>query len=58
VMGVEIKLADGRSCMVRIDGPIGRRLSEHFSPEEIHGLVSAIAQSIENPAEGPLCRKA
>jgi hypothetical protein len=57
VMGVEIRLADGKSCMVRIDGAIGRRLSEHFSPEEIHELVSAIAQSIENPAEGPLCRK-
>jgi hypothetical protein len=58
VMGVEVRLANGESCMVRIDGPIGRRLSEHFSPEEIHDLVSSIAQSIENPAEGPLCRKA
>jgi hypothetical protein len=57
VMGVEVRLANGESCMVRIDGAIGRRLSEHFSPEEIHDLVSAIAQSIENPAAGPLCRK-
>ncbi len=56
VMGVEIALSDGRRCMVRIDGAIGRRLSEHFSPEEIQALVAEIAHSIENPATGPLCK--
>ncbi len=57
VMGVTVTLADGSPCTVRIEGPIGRRLSEHFTPEEIHELVAAIAHSVENPVEGPLCRK-
>jgi hypothetical protein len=58
VLGVTVTLADGRPCNVRIEGPISRRLSEHFTPEEIHTLVTAIAHSIENPVDGPLCRKA
>ncbi|HEY0665758.1 MAG TPA: hypothetical protein VGD24_06815 [Gallionella sp.] len=58
VMGVEIKLADGRPCVVRIPDAIIRRLSEHFAPEEIHALVSAIAHSVENPVDGPICRMA
>ncbi len=57
VMGVGVTLANGESRMVRIEGAMGRRLSEHFTPEEIHELVTAIAQSIENPLDGPLCRK-
>jgi len=57
VMGVDITRADGSRGVVRIEGAIGRRLSEHFTPEEIHELVSAIAESLENPVDGPLCRK-
>lgn len=57
VMGVEIVRADGSRGMVRIEGAIGRKLTEHFSPEEIHELVATIVQSIENPIEGPLCKK-
>ena len=55
-MGVEIKLADGRPCVVRIPAAFIRRLTEHFSPEEIHSLVSAIAQGVEKPIEGPICK--
>jgi hypothetical protein len=58
VMGVTVTLADGRPCVIRIHGAITRRLSEHFTPEEIHSLVSAIAQSVENPIDGPLCQEA
>ncbi|NDU92329.1 MAG: hypothetical protein G3I10_06930 [Ferrovum sp.] len=56
VLGVTVTLANSLPCVVRIQGPLGRRLSEHFTTEEIHALVSAIAQSIENPVEGPLCQ--
>ena len=56
VMGVEIKLADGRPCVVRIPNVFIRRLTENFAPEELHTLVSAIANSVENPADGPICR--
>lgn len=57
VMGIEVSRADGSRSVVRIEGAIGRRLSEHFTPEEIHELVSAIARSLDNPVEGPLCKK-
>ncbi len=56
VLGVTVTLSDGLPCVIRIHGPLGRRLSEHFTSEEIHTLVSAIAESIENPIDGPLCR--
>lgn len=57
VLGVEIVRADGSRRVVRIEGAIGRRLSEHFTPEEIHELVAAIAYSLEHPIDGPLCKK-
>ncbi len=58
VAGVSVTCADGRSLVVRLPGAIAHRLSVHFTPEEIHALVSAIAESIDNPIDGPLCRRA
>ncbi len=58
VAGVTVALDDGRSCMVRLPGALARRLLEHFTAEEVHDLVQAIARNVENPLEGPLCRKA
>ncbi len=55
-MGVEITRADGMRCLVRIEGAMSRRLSEHFSPQEIHELVATIARDLENPIDGPICR--
>src|SRR5512139_2234943 len=49
VMGVNVTLADGRACAIRLQGEMARRLAERFSPEEIHELVHDIAQSIEKP---------
>jgi hypothetical protein len=57
VAGVTVTLADGTTRAVRIPPPIARRLFEHFTSGEIHEIVTAIAQSIENPIDGPLCRK-
>jgi hypothetical protein len=57
LMGVTVTLPDGQSCVVRLPAVYGRRLIEHFSVEEIHELVSVIAQNVANPATGPLCRK-
>lgn len=57
VAGVTVALADGSSRVVRLPAPVARRLFEHFAPEEVHEIVSAIAQSLENPIDGPLCRK-
>lgn len=57
VMAVSIALSDGQLRSVRIPASIGRRLFEHFTPDEIHELVSAIGDSVYNPTDGPLCRK-
>jgi hypothetical protein len=55
--GVTVALADGTTRAVHIPPPIARRLFEHFTAGEIHEIASAIAQSIENPIDGPICRK-
>lgn len=57
VAGVTVTLADGTTRAVRIPPPIARRLFEHFTPEEVHEIATAIAESVENPIDGPLCRK-
>jgi hypothetical protein len=58
VMGVNVTLDDGRSYTVRLQGEMARRLAESFTPEEIHELVNDIAQSIEHPINGPICKRA
>lgn len=55
-MGVDIKLTHGQPCVVRIPAPFIRRLTENFTPDEIHALVTAIAHGVENPADGPICK--
>lgn len=55
VMGVTITLPDGESCLVSLPAPLGRRLVEHFSTDEIHALVTAIADSVADPSMTPLC---
>lgn len=57
VMGIHLTRADGSLCTVRLKGEMARRLTEHFSAEEMHELVHAIAQGIENPISGPICHK-
>lgn len=57
VAGTTVTLADGTTRIVRIPPPIARRLLEHFSADEVHEIATAIAQSVENPVDGPLCRK-
>lgn len=55
LMAVAVTLPDGQPCEVRIPAIYARRLHEHFSVEEIHALVTAIAESVANPCDGPLC---
>lgn len=57
LMRIGATLADGSTCIVQLPAVHGRRLFAHFSVEEIQELVSAIAQSALNPAEGPICRE-
>jgi len=55
--GVTVTLADGTTRAIRIPPAIARRLLEHFTPEEVHEIATAFAQSVENPVDGPICRK-
>jgi hypothetical protein len=57
VAGVRITRSDGSDCTVRLPAAIARSLLVHFSAEEVHDLVTAIAHSLENPIDGPLCKK-
>jgi len=58
VVGIDITLADGRACTVRLDGATGNLLLQHFAPEQAQQLVQAIARSLDAPLDGPLCRRA
>ena len=55
--GVTVTLADGTTRAIRIPPAIARRLLEHFTSDEVHEIATAIAQSVENPIDGPLCHK-
>ncbi|MDP3513926.1 MAG: hypothetical protein Q8S20_14385 [Sulfuritalea sp.] len=57
LMAVAITLPDGQPGVVRIPARHARRLFAHFSVEEVHELVAAIAQSVANPVTGPLCQR-
>lgn len=56
-VGITVTLTDGRTHQVRLPPDVARRLLERFSVDEVHELVSAIARSLENPIDGPLCGK-
>jgi len=57
VASLHITRSDGSTATVRLPPAVARPLMEHFSAEEAHALVQAIAHSLENPVDGPLCRK-
>jgi hypothetical protein len=55
VAGISITLADGRPCTIRIEPAMMGRLMDCLSIAEIHQLATAIARSVENPDDNPLC---
>lgn len=57
VAGVTVTLSDGTTRDIRIPPSIARRLFEHFTAEEVHEIATAIAESVANPIDGPLCHK-
>ncbi|MBU0587085.1 MAG: hypothetical protein KJ852_00825 [Gammaproteobacteria bacterium] len=58
VAGVGITRADGSPCMVRLPADIARLLLANFTAGQVQALVQAVAQSLENPVDGPLCKRA
>lgn len=55
--GVRVTLSDGRPCMIKLEPALANRLLAAFTLEEMQELVNAIALSVENPADGPLCKR-
>lgn len=56
-VSLHITRVDGSPAVVRLDAAVGRALMVHLNAEEAHALVTAIAHSLEQPQDGPLCRK-
>lgn len=54
--GVHIHLKDGTPCLIRIGPAIMNRLLSALSVEELHRLVTDIAQAVENPSSAPICQ--
>ena len=52
---INITLADGRPCTIRIEPAMMNRLMSCLSIDEIHQLATTIARSVENPDNRPLC---
>ena len=57
VASLSVSRADGSSVTVRLPPAVARPLMERFTAEEAHALVSAIVHSLDDPQDGPLCRK-
>jgi len=57
VASLHITRSDGSTAVVQLPPAVARPLMEHFTAEQAHALVTAIAHSLENPVDGPLCRK-
>ena len=57
VASLSVTRADGSTAQVRLPPAVARPLMERFNAEEAHALVSAIVHSLEDPQDGPLCRK-
>jgi hypothetical protein len=55
--GLTVTLEDGTTRDLCIPPVIARRLLAHFTPDEVHEIATAIARSVANPVDGPLCRK-
>jgi hypothetical protein len=56
LMEIAVALPDGQLRNVRIPALYARRLHDQFTVQEIHELVSAIAESVVNPVDGPMCQ--
>lgn len=53
---IQVTLSDGRMRTVRLDAVTANRLLGSFTPAEAQQLVEAIARSLENPLDGPMCK--
>lgn len=57
VASLRVTLSDGQEAEVRLPPGVARTLLERYRIDEAHELVSAIARSLADPQDGPLCRR-
>lgn len=55
VAGVQVALADGTPCTVRLNPDLLARVLNCISMEELRDMAQAIAEGVENPDNRPLC---
>jgi len=56
VTTINITLAGGQPCAIRIEPAMMNRLMSCLSIDEIHQFATTIAHSVENPDNRPLCQ--
>lgn len=54
--GVQAFLPDGREITVALPPDLANRLLAHFQVEEIAAIVNAVANSLHQDYNGPLCK--
>lgn len=57
VCGIQIQLKDGDFTTVAIQPDIMNKLLEVLSVDEIQTFISQVAEDIEEPKSGPICRR-
>ena len=55
--GIRVTLQSGQPCMIRLEPKLANRLLSAFTLEEMQTLVQAIARNLENPDDGPVCKR-
>ena len=55
--GVQVQLQSGQFTTVAIHPEIMNKLLSVLSIEELQSFLSQVAEDIENPKEGPICRR-
>lgn len=55
--GIQLQLSNGEFTTVAIDPEIMNKLLSVLSVEEIQSFMSQVAEDIENPKSGPICRR-
>lgn len=56
VAGVQVQLANGSPCTIRIDPDILGRVLESLSMEEFRDLCQVIAEGVERRDDRPICQ--
>ena len=56
LVGIQFRRSDGRTGQVRITPELANRLHRCMDMVELQAFVQTVADAVENPDNGPLCR--